>query len=90
MAMLQRDNVIEEIKRLVLVLALMVCGGVLWAAVPTWSGAMPPKTEIDLADITTVPVGRALANADIALPSGGGVVQVNVPREWSEGGVHIS
>ena len=86
MAMPQRDNMIEEIKRLVLVLALVVCGGALWAVVTTWSGAMPPKTEIDLADITTVPVGRPLAHTGIELPSGGGVVQVKVPREWSEGG----
>ena len=60
-ALPQRDNVIrrrylsyggqvEGIKRLVLVLALMVCGGALWAVAPTWSGVMPPKTEIDLAD----------------------------------------
>ena len=64
----------------------VVCAGVAWAVELTWSGKMPPKTEIDLADITTVPVGRALAHADIALPARGGVVQVKVPREWSEGG----
>ena len=86
MAMPQRDNAIEEIKRLVVALALMVCGGALWAVAPSWSGVMPPKTEIDLADITTVPVGRVLGNADIELPAGGGVVQVDVPHEWSEGG----
>jgi len=73
-------------KKIMMMACALAVAGVAVAVENSWQ-----KTwceEIDLTDITSVPIGMKLVEASgFSLPTNGGeMAQCNVPHEWSEGG----
>ena len=75
----------KKMKRLV---AVMVCAMACGAFAVACSWQRPWCAEIDLADITSVPIGMKLMDdGGYAMPTNGnGIVVCDVPPEWSAGG----
>ncbi len=74
-------------KKIVVIVAVCTIAVGAFAVETIRLSEVPPKNDIDLADITAVPVGMAVTNPDVRIPDGGGdVVQMNVPRDLSAGG----
>ena len=73
-------------KKIMMMVCALAVAGVAVAVECSWQKTW--YEEIDLADITSVPIGMKLVETSgSSLPTNGGeMAQCNVPHEWSEGG----